>query len=275
MVRREWVVFGCLWAGLSAVGLGLVLAFDLLPPAFAREAEIVDEAWRLMLLMGVPVLTFVLAMVITIVLRFRVPGNEPPTVDGPDMQGSRGALVGWLAVTSALCLVLILNPGLVGLRDVRGDARADRVVEVQGQRWFWIIRYPEAGIEIYTGAGLEGEQGLVLPAGERIRFDVTAPEGDVLHSFWIPAFRTKIDAVPGRVTHVYITPEEEGSYEDDPGLRLQCAELCGLNHARMAAPVSVLPPGEFEAWLQEQAAATEGATAGDETAQDAASESGR
>jgi cytochrome c oxidase subunit 2 len=82
----------------------------------------------------------------------------------------------------------------------------------------------------------------------------------VLHSFWVPAFRVKIDAVPGRTTHVYVSIEREGSYETDSGLRVQCAELCGMDHGAMALPIRVLPRAEFDAWLAEHQAATTSTT---------------
>ncbi len=88
-----------------------------------------------------------------------------------------------------------------------------------------------------------------MPVDERIKFLVTTPDNDVLHSFWIPAFRMKIDSVPGRVTEVFITPTETGSFDDNVNLRIQCAELCGPGHATMAMEVRVLEKAEFDEWL--------------------------
>jgi cytochrome c oxidase subunit 2 len=83
----------------------------------------------------------------------------------------------------------------------------------------------------------------------RIRFAVTALEQDFVHSFWIPGFRLKIDAVPGRSTELLITPEKTGSYEDDPTLRVQCAELCGIGHADMKMGVRVVERSEFDRYI--------------------------
>jgi cytochrome c oxidase subunit 2 len=75
---------------------------------------------------------------------------------------------------------------------------------------------------------------------------------DVLHSFWVPAFRVKIDAVPGMFTKVTATPNELGSFDDDVNFRIQCAELCGVGHATMQLPVRVVERAEFDQWLTEQ-----------------------
>ena len=91
------------------------------------------------------------------------------------------------------------------------------------------------------------EHELVVPVDTRIRFDVTSI--DVLHSFWVPAFGMKIDAVPGRTTEMFVTTERTGDYADDSTLRAQCAELCGLSHAEMAMPVRVVERAEFDAWV--------------------------
>ena len=88
---------------------------------------------------------------------------------------------------------------------------------------------------------------MVLPVNTRIQFDVTA--ADVLHSFWVPVFRQKIDAVPGQTTVLFVTTSATGSIDDDVGFHIQCAELCGLNHSDMSMPVRVVSKAHFEEWL--------------------------
>ncbi|MBI2911334.1 MAG: cytochrome c oxidase subunit II [Chloroflexi bacterium] len=90
--------------------------------------------------------------------------------------------------------------------------------------------------------------------GRPVRFEITAT--DVIHSFWVPSFRTKIDAVPGMITVVYATPDRTGSFQEDYHFRVQCAELCGLGHGIMATPVVVVEPSQFEAWAAQQAGGT-------------------
>jgi cytochrome c oxidase subunit 2 len=91
---------------------------------------------------------------------------------------------------------------------------------------------------------------LVLPIDAKVQFLVNAR--DVIHSLWIPAFRVKIDAVPGLTTSVKATPNTLGTYEKDVNFRLQCAELCGAGHAVMRMPVRVVEQAEFDEWISEQ-----------------------
>lgn len=240
-MRREWFLVGALWAALTALGELLVWGASIFPGAYAREADVSDSAFRLLMRLAVPVFTFVVAMLVVGLARFRARGAPPE--DGSPRAGNGAVYAAWLGVTSALAVVLIVNPGLVGLADIRGEPGADMVVRVEGAQWFWTISYPDEGVST--------TRELVLPVGNRVRFEVTST--DVIHSFWIPAFRVKIDAVPGRTTVVHATPTRTGSFETDFNLRLQCAELCGIGHAAMAIPVRVVGEAEFEAWLRGQA----------------------
>jgi len=141
---------------------------------------------------------------------------------------------------------MIIHPGITGLRELRAHANEppDLLVQVKGARWFWMVTYPEYGVV--------ATKELVLPVGERVHFEVSSI--DVLHSFWIPAFRTKIDAVPGKITKTYVTPDVVGSYDDDVNVRIQCAELCGLGHNLMRLPVRVVTQEEFQVWIAAQTA---------------------
>ena len=82
---------------------------------------------------------------------------------------------------------------------------------------------------------------LVLPVNRPVRFDITST--DVQHSFWIPAFAVKQDAVPGQTTHISATPTQIGNYE------VRCAELCGVYHSYMETPVEVVTPDFFSSWI--------------------------
>tara|TARA_B100000315_G_scaffold132101_1_gene121551 strand:+ start:650 stop:1396 length:747 start_codon:yes stop_codon:yes gene_type:complete len=239
-VKTHALLAFLLWAVLTAVGEVLAVTWDYFPLAAAREAEIVDDAFYALVVMSVPVIAFVLAAVIYSILRFRQRGDQ--LEDGPPIHTNRGVVIGWFTVTSLLTVVLIIFPGTLGLLDLRDhtDAEEQLVVQVQSSRWIWIMTYPEQGVTTTE---------LVLPIGREVRFEVSAT--DVLHAFWVPAFRMKIDAVPGQKTFVYATPDRIGTFDDDPGYRLQCAELCGPGHADMRASVRVVEPGEFEAWVAE------------------------
>ncbi|MBI2856081.1 MAG: cytochrome c oxidase subunit II [Chloroflexi bacterium] len=223
------------------MGEVLVLTLKPFPLAAAEEADIVDEAFLTLMALAVPVFAFVLSALGYTIPRFRRRGA--PTEDGPPIHGHGKVIGAWLLVTTALTIVMIIFPGATGLLDLRDrEQDEDLVVQVAGRQYAWIATYPEFGVT-------SGE--IVLPLGKRVRFDVTS--ADVLHSFWVPAFRMKIDAVPGIVTRTYITPDRTGSFADDSGFRLQCAELCGTFHNAMRVPVRVVESNEFDAWVGKQA----------------------
>ncbi len=237
--KQDAIRVGLLWLGLVVVLEAVWFATEILPRQYAEEAKIIDDAFNLLTILGIPVFSFVVAMLIYSAFRFR--SRNDASEDGPPIKTSKPVVVTWLVVTSALALAILINPGFVGLAELRANPEADLVLEVEGQRWQWVVTYPN---------GAEVRDELVLPVDTRIRFDVTSV--DVLHSFWVPGFRTKIDAVPGLVTSVYVTPTELGTFTDDVNLRLQCAELCGIGHARMVMPVRVVEKAEFESWMAEQ-----------------------
>lgn len=245
-IGREGILAAGLWGVLTALGELAVWNVDVFPGRYSESADIADDAFLVLTRLAVPVFAFVIAVVAVSLLRFHSKGR--PRGDGDGFRGTRATYVTWLGVTGGLAVLLIFYPGIHGvvqLDRTHDPAAEELVVRVEGARWAWTITYPEAGVT--TG------DELVIPADRQVRFEVTSV--DVLHSFWIPAFRAKIDAVPGLVTRTVVTATETGSFEEDPALRIQCAELCGLAHSQMAMPVRVLAPEAFDAWLAQQAGA--------------------
>jgi cytochrome c oxidase subunit II len=108
-------------------------------------------------------------------------------------------------------------------------------VYVMAKQWMWKFSYPD---------GPNGLDALHVPAGRPIRLLITSR--DVVHSFYVPAFRLKKDAVPGRYQEIWFQATQPGHYQ------VLCAEYCGMNHSAMRAEVHVLPPQEFDAWLQSE-----------------------
>jgi cytochrome c oxidase subunit 2 len=109
-------------------------------------------------------------------------------------------------------------------------------VEVVGQQFAWKFVYRDYG-DLTTGE-------LVLPVGQETRF--TMRSVDVIHSFWVPSFGQKMDAVPGIETKILVTPKRTGTFA------VVCAELCGLGHATMRAPARVVTRAEFDRWIEEK-----------------------
>ncbi|MEZ5412276.1 MAG: cytochrome c oxidase subunit II [Acidimicrobiales bacterium] len=235
-MRREWLVVGAIWAALTALGEFVVTNWSMLPDGYSREAEVVNEAYVLLLVLAVPVFTFMVTMLGYSIVAFRSTGAAD---DGPNLRSNKRVVWTWLAVTAALDLAVLINPGFVGLRDIRGTQSADMAIQVVGQRWNWTVTYDN---------GATSTTEMVVPVDTRIRFDVTST--DVLHSFWVPGFGLKVDAVPGRTTQMYVTTERTGDNADDSRLRVQCAELCGLSHADMAMTVRVVEQAEYDAWVE-------------------------
>jgi|Deesub1362A_J573_1020465.scaffolds.fasta_scaffold05032_3 cytochrome c oxidase subunit 2 len=241
-MRRDLIVVGLIWLALTALAEAVVWLWDPFPLVAAEEASLIDEAFRFLMALGAPVFTFVIAALGYSILRFRSAGR--PAEDGRPLFGGRAVPISWFVVTSGLAVFIIFNPGLKGLAELRAGGQADVVIQVEAKQWRWDVHYPQYGVT------LEGAREIALPAGRRVKFEVTSI--DVIHSLWVPAFRMKIDAVPGMTTLMYVTPHLSEGQEGDFNLRVQCAELCGTGHARMRARIRILDQADFEAWLAEQ-----------------------
>ncbi len=228
------------------MGEVLILIWDIFPVAASREAEITDDAFLLLTVLAIPIFALVVVILAYTVLNFRRKGSD--TSDAEYVRTHDGWVKSWLVWTTALTIGIIIVPGYTGLLDLRAteDDPADLVINVQGQQWFWQYEYEDLDV-IVVDVGQTRE--LVLPVDNLIRFNVTAHPEDVLHSFWIPAFRIKIDAVPGLTTHIDTTPTETGGFNDDDNFRVQCAELCGIHHSTMFSRVRVVEQAEFDAWV--------------------------
>jgi len=231
-VRKSWIPVFLLWVVYTVLGIWLVQSTSVMPAQFSHEAEVIDEAYELLELLAIPVMALVLAIMTWGAIAWRSSGAERE--DGPPQRSNKVVVSVWLAASSALAIGILINPGFVGLSDLRGEPSQDYVIELQAQQFSWQVTYENEAVSV---------EELVVPMDKRVRYDVTSV--DVLHSFWVPAFRTKIDAVPGRVTQVRVTATHEGTMEDDINLRIQCAELCGAGHANMMIPVRVVSDAEW------------------------------
>lgn len=233
-MKKSWIPVFLIWLVLTVLGLILVMNTTVMPAQFSHEAEVIDEAYELLEVLAIPVMALILAVMIWGAIGWRSAGADRE--DGPPQRGTKLIIGTWLVVTVALAVGIVINPGFVGLADVRGEPEAEYVIEIQGQQFFWQVTYPNGAVAL---------DELVVPVEARVRYDVTST--DVVHSFWIPAFRTKIDAVAGLTTQIFITATHTGTGDDDVNLRIQCAELCGAGHAQMAMPVRVVEEAE---WLE-------------------------
>jgi cytochrome c oxidase subunit 2 len=110
-------------------------------------------------------------------------------------------------------------------------------IQVTGNQWWWDVQYEHA----VPSRRVTTANEIHIPVGRAIRFDLLST--DVIHSLWIPSLQGKIDLVPGRLNELWLRADEPGIY------RGQCAEYCGLQHAKMALVVVAEPPDDFERWL--------------------------
>jgi len=235
-VRKTWFPVAILWLGYTVLLLALTRYINVLPVEWAEEAAVVDDAFLLLMYLGSPVMALVLAVMTWGAIAWRSGGADRE--DGPNQHNNRVLVTVWLVATSALAIFVVINPGFLGLAEIRGEPSSDYVIEMEASQFFWEVTYHNGAVAL---------DELVVPAEMRVRYDVTST--DVLHSFWIPAFRIKIDAVPGITTVVYATAIDEGTNDDDVNLRIQCAELCGAGHATMVLPVRVVSDAEWNAYI--------------------------
>jgi cytochrome c oxidase subunit 2 len=220
----------------SALGIALGLLINWFPTRASSQGKEIDTLWDVLIIASVPVFVLVVTVVLYSVWRFRMrPGEE--LMDGPPIHGNTRLEVIWTAAP-AILLVALCSYAYVVLRDVETAQAGEMKVRVVGEQFTWTFYYPGEG-----GGKEVASNQLYLPKGKPIRFDVQSK--DVLHDFWVPAFREKIDAVPGITTRVRVKPVKNGTYP------VVCAELCGLGHAVMRQTAHVVDPPDFTKWLSD------------------------
>jgi cytochrome c oxidase subunit 2 len=212
-----------------------------------------DAAWMHDVVL-MPIITiisiFVLALLIWVVFRYRAAANPEPS------RTSHNTFIEviWTLVP-VLILVAIAVPSIQLLAKQYAPPKADLTVKVIGNQWYWTYQYPDNGdFELVSNmlpddeAKKRGEprllavdERLVVPAGKVVKLIVTS--ADVIHSFAVPAFWTKMDAVPGRLNETWFKVDRPGVYYG------QCSELCGARHGYMPIAVEVVPPAQFAAWV--------------------------
>lgn len=235
----------------TAVGIALGLAIDWFPVRGATQADDVDTLYHVLIVASVPFFVLVAVVTLYCVWQFRErPGEE--NIDGPSIHGNTGLEIVWTTIPAVL-LIGLCTYAYVTLTNIEEAPAAgepkELVVNVTGQQFAWTFEYPESKVK---------SAELLLPEGRSVRFKIKSL--DVVHDFWVPEFRMKIDAVPGITTSYRITPNRTGTYS------IVCAELCGVGHALMRQKVSVVSDARFAAWLKRKqaggAAAGGGAKAG-------------
>lgn len=165
------------------------------------------------------------------------------------------------AIVPVIILVIMAIPATRVLSRMSDTDASDVNIKITGYQWKWQYEYLDQGISFYSNLStptsqlqnrapkdkwylLEVDKPLVVPIHKKIRFLVTS--NDVIHSWWVPAFGIKRDAIPGFIHEAWTRIEKPGIY------RGQCAELCGLNHGYMPIVVEAVSEKDYEAWLAKQ-----------------------
>jgi len=220
--------------------------------AVTPVAEEIHKFHNLMMYIITGITIFVLVLLVYVALRFNDKVNPEPSKTTHNVPLE----VIWTLVPVLILLVIVV-PSFRLLYFTDRVVDPEMTVKVIGNQWNWTIEYPDhdelsftsimiASEDIDPAKGqkrlLSVDNPMVLPVDTTIQFDVTA--SDVLHSFAVPAFGIKVDAVPGRTNQTWVRIEKEGVYYG------QCSELCGKDHAFMPVEVHAVSKEAFTDWLE-------------------------
>ncbi|WP_366556597.1 cytochrome c oxidase subunit II [Aquibaculum sediminis] len=266
MMRLMSRLGAALVALVSAVSAAPVLAQEIIgeprnwglgfQPSVTPIKDQMHDFHNLLLIIITAITLFVLALLVFVILRFREDANKTPS------KTTHNTLIEivWTTVP-VLILVIIAVPSFRLLYASDRVPESAITIKATGMQWYWNYEYdhPDQGTfqfdsfmltdEEAAEAGLPRllgvDQEIVVPTDTNIRVVVTA--GDVLHSFAVPSFGVKVDAVPGRLNEIWFNVNTPGLYFG------QCSELCGTGHAYMPIQVRAVPRDEYDAWLDEMA----------------------
>ena len=216
-------------------------------PLFPESASTLAGEVDALYLFGVAVAIFFSLLVGALVLYFAIRYRRRH----PDEVGEPEKTVTWLEITWSVIpfLILMVMFGWGAKVFFTAFRPPSDAVEyyVVGKQWMWKFQHPQGKREI---------NDLHVPVGQPIKLTMTSE--DVIHSFFVPAFRVKADVLPGRYTTVWFEATKPGAYN------IFCAEYCGSEHSRMGGMIYVMEPREYEAWLSRDAPADERLLSGEE-----------
>lgn len=178
--------------------------------------------------------------------------------------------IAWTVIPTVLLIVMAI-PATVAMIELEDNSKSDMTIQVTGFQWKWQYKYLGEDLSFFSNLSeasrdqvrsdqpdaenflLDVDKHLVIPVGKKVRFLITS--NDVIHSWWVPDFGWKQDAIPGFINEAWTRVDEPGIY------RGQCTELCGVDHGYMPIVVEVKPQADYDAWMVEQKAAAEAAEA--------------
>ena len=239
MTRRRSITLAVA-LGVVATAAGIALSFVIhwFPPAASKQAHRTDTLYHVLVIACVPIFVLVTGVILYCVWQFRMkPGEE--LKDGPPIHGNTRLEVFWTAMPAALLLGL-LSYSFVVLHDNEKKPAHEILIGVTAQQFAWTFQY---GPSVTGGRPVQSYE-LYLPERVPVKFELHTR--DVIHAFWIPAFRLQEDVVPGITTHYRATPDRLGAYP------IVCNLLCGIGHSLMRSQVHVMTAEAFHTWLASQ-----------------------
>jgi cytochrome c oxidase subunit 2 len=227
--------------GAAASAVALLITW--LPRPASEQADRIDFVFWFVTAICIAIFALVAAVIVYAVFNFRAGPDDDS--DGPPVHGHTGLEIVWTAVPAVLVTSISILSAVIltqNERVPRASAGTPRdplrplVVDVVAQQFAWLFKYP--GYHNATSSTLR------LPVNKTVKLRLTSL--DVIHSFWVPEFSQKQDAVPGLITRLIITPKRLGTYP------VICTELCGLGHALMRSQSEVMTTSKFRQWAASQ-----------------------
>jgi cytochrome c oxidase subunit 2 len=249
MSRQRSVLLATVLALIAtAIGIYLSYAIHWFPVQASTQARNTDRLYHVLVIATIPIFVLVVSVILYSVWQFRMkPGEE--LKDGPPIHGNTRLEVIWTTLPAILLLGMVGYSFVVLAENEKKPAR-EIDVGVTGQQFVWTYQYPPS----VTGGAPINSYKLYLPEGESVEFNMRSK--DVIHAFWIPAFRIQEDVVPGITTHWRATPDRLGTYP------VVCNLLCGVGHSLMRSTAHVVPEAQFKAWIKSQESTASTGTSG-------------
>jgi len=238
---------------LAAIATAIAIFVPWLPDNASVEGGRIDFVFWFVTAICIAIFSVVASVSVYSLVKFRAKPDDDS--DGPPVHGHTGLEIAWTAIPLLLVLSMIVVSSVALAKNDRDPSDSMRV-EVLGQQFAWLVAYPPAGaaedtdgficFNRETGAQVDrrckSSTMLLLPLDRPVRLHLTSR--DVIHSFWVPEFRQKQDAVPGLETEITVTPTRTGNFP------FICTELCGAGHSLMRSRAIVMPQSQFDAWLR-------------------------
>ena len=253
MRRGSVVQLVALAAVFGAAASAVALLITWLPRPASEQADRIDFVFWFVTAICIAIFALVAAVIVYAVFKFRAGPDDDS--DGPPVHGHTGLEIVWTAVPAVLVTAIAIVSTVVLARNEhipRAAAGAQPnplkplVVDVTAQQFAWLFKYPA-----YKDAT---SSTLRLPVHTTVQLRLRSL--DVIHSFWVPEFSQKQDAVPGLVTKLVITPKRLGNFP------VMCTELCGLGHALMRSEAEVMTAAKFKQWAGGQSTGGGGGPSG-------------